>query len=72
MVITLSTSNGPVKLHAPDNTKVDYISDVPLKTETFWRCTSFKGHTVKAKFLPASPSSKQPYQGVLTNVEIRK
>lgn len=72
MVITLATPNGTVKLHAPDNTRVDYISDVQLKSETFWPCTSLNGHTVKAKFLPAKPSPKQPYQGELTNVEIRK
>lgn len=72
MVITLSTPGGSIKLHTPDNTKVDYISDVPLKSEVFWPCTSLKGHTVKAKFLPAVPAPKEPNEGELTDVEIRK
>jgi len=72
MVITLSTPSGTVKLHTPDNTKVDFISDLPLKSEVFWPCTSLKGHTVHAKFLPVAPTPKRPYEGELTDVEIRK
>ena len=72
MVITVVTADGPVKLHALDNTKVDYVSDVPLKSEEFWPCTSLKGHVVKAKYLPEPTKGTPPYQGELASVEIRK
>ncbi len=72
MVITVQTTDGPVKLHTLDNRKVDYISDVQLKSEVFWPCTVLKGHVVHAKFLPAASTAKQAYQGELTDVEIRK
>jgi tetratricopeptide (TPR) repeat protein len=72
MVITVQTADGPVKLHAPDNRKVDYISDVKINSEVFWPCTVLKGHVVHAKFLPAATNAKTPYQGELTGVEIRK
>jgi hypothetical protein len=72
MTITLSTPSGTVKLRAPDNSKVDYISDLPLQTEVFWPCTALNGHTVHVKYLPAAATSKQAYAGELTDVEIRK
>jgi tetratricopeptide (TPR) repeat protein len=72
MVITLSTQDGTVKLHSVDNRKVDYISDVPVKSEVFWPCTALKGRIVKVKYLSPSSNQKQLYLGEISGVEIRK
>jgi tetratricopeptide (TPR) repeat protein len=72
MVITVATSDGPVKLHSVDNTKIDFISDAPIKSESFWPCTALQGRNVKVKFFPSAKNSKESYLGEITNVEIRR
>jgi predicted Zn-dependent protease len=72
MIITVMTQDGPVKFHALDNTKIDFISDVPLKSEVFWPCTALKGRNVRVKFLPPAGNAKLQYQGEISGVEIRR
>jgi tetratricopeptide (TPR) repeat protein len=72
MVLTVSTEDGPMKLHSLDDRKIDFISDVPIKSEVFRPCTELKGRTVKVKFTPAGENAKQQYQGEITDVEIKK
>ena len=72
MQITVITQSGSVILHAADNTKIDFISDVRVESEVFWPCTSLKGRIVRVKYVPATPSKMQQYQGEIASVEIRR
>lgn len=72
MVLTVSTEDGPIELHSVDDRNIDFISDVPIKSEVFWPCTELKGRTVKVKFIPVAGNAKQHYQGEISGVEIKK
>ena len=72
MQVTVATDDGPVKLHALDISKIEFISDIPLKSETFWACKELKGHLVKVIFLPQTPGSGKPYAGEIESVIIEK
>jgi hypothetical protein len=72
MVLTLSTHDGQVKLHSSDNTKVEYITDAPIKAEMFSACTELIGRTVHVKFLTSPSNTNQPYQGEISSVELGK
>ena len=72
MVITVAAKDGPVKLHAIDNTKMDFTSDVPLKSEEFWPCTALKGREVRVVYLPNTATKAKPYQGEMESLEIRQ
>jgi hypothetical protein len=72
MVLTVSTEDGPIKLHSLDDRNIDFISDVPIKSEVFWPCTELKGRTIKVKFTPAAGSANPRYQGEISGVEIKK
>jgi hypothetical protein len=72
MIVSLSTADGPIKLHSLDNRNIDFISDVPIKSDVFWPCTELKGRTVRVKFTSAAGNAKQRYQGEITDVEIKK
>ncbi len=72
LVLTVSTEDGPIKLHSLDERNIDFISDVPIKSDVFWPCTELKGRTVKVKFTPVAGNAKQRYQGEISDVEIKK
>ena len=72
MLITVTAQDGPVKLHSSDYTNIEFISDIPIKSEEFYPCTSLKGQKVRVWFLPTPPNQKHPYQGEIGRLEIRR
>jgi tetratricopeptide (TPR) repeat protein len=72
MTITIAAKDGPTKLHSIDNTKMDFTSDVPLKSEEFWPCTALKGRVVRVVYLPNAATRAKPYQGEMESLEIRQ
>lgn len=72
MTITIAAKDGPVKLHVMDNRKMDFTSDVPLKSEEFWPCTALKGRDVRVVYLTRTSTKAKPYQGEMESLEIRK
>ncbi|MGH9679960.1 MAG: hypothetical protein ACRD4Y_08410, partial [Candidatus Acidiferrales bacterium] len=71
MLVTISTENGPVRLHVADYSKVDFISDVPLKSDVYYPCTELKGKSVKATFFPKPSKSRAMYEGEIERVEVK-
>jgi Protein of unknown function (DUF1570) len=72
MTIAIMAKDGPVKLHSIDNTKINFISDVPVKSEEFWPCTALKGRAVRVVYLPNTATKAKPYQGEMESLEIRQ
>ena len=71
MVITVTSQDGNIKLFSPDYRKIDFTSDIPLKSEEFWPCTSLKDRAVRVRYLPNTPTKAKPYQGEIGSLEIR-
>jgi hypothetical protein len=72
MEITVMGPDGPVKLFSSDYTKIDFISDVPLKAEEFWPCTALKGRIARVAYVPGTPTKTKPYQGEVESLEIKR
>ena len=72
MQITVMAQEGPVTLYSSDYAKIEFISEVPIKSEEFYPCTSLKGQKVRVTYLPAPANQNRPYQGEVGRMEIRR
>jgi len=69
VTIARAKPQSPVTLHATDRTKVDYTSDVPIKSGDIEPCTELMGHTVH--FVYRAPKTKGT-QGEIARIRVEK
>ncbi len=72
MQIIVVAQEGPVKLHSSDYMNIEFISDVPIKSEEFYPCTSLKGHNVGVTYVPAPANLNQAFRGEIKRLVIHK
>lgn len=69
VTIARAKPQSPVTLHATERTKVDYTSDVPIKSGDIEPCTELKGHTVHIVY--GAPKTKGA-QGEIARIRVEK
>jgi hypothetical protein len=69
VTIARAKTQSPLTLHATDRTKVDYTSDVPIKSGDIEPCTELKGHTVHIVY--RVPKTKAA-QGEIARIRVEK
>lgn len=69
VTISRAKTQSPLTLHATDRTKVDYTSDVPIKSGDIEPCTELKGHTVHIVY--RAPKTKAA-QGEIARIRVEK